>query len=81
MDSSPRKTGEYARTAVAGEEVAAFVPYPLPPTTPPLALDGDATGLLHRAESSHARLELASDMVPSIEWFLYAFRSSSSQRW
>ena len=68
-----RITGRYERTSVGGEEVAAFVPHPLPPAGPPLALDANATELLRDAEHGLARLDLAGEMVPSIEWFLYAF--------
>ncbi len=68
-----RTTGRYENTSVAGERVEAFVPAPLPPADPPLRLDGELAALLAEARQSLARLELASAMVPSIEWFLYAF--------
>lgn len=45
-----------------------------PPGGPPLALDANATQLLRDAEHRLGRLDLAGEMVPSIEWFLYAFR-------
>ena len=69
----PRITGTYERTAAAGEEVQAFIPYPLPPANPPLALDEQSAELLRRAEHNLALLELAGEMVPSLDWFLYAF--------
>lgn len=70
---SPRITGRIERTAVGGETVAAFVPLPLPPADPPLTLDG-AVGERNRlAEHAIARLELAGDMVPALDWFLYSF--------
>ena len=69
----PRITGRYERSRVSGEEVAAFIPYPLPPADPLLQLDERATGLLGRAEQGLARLELAGEMVPSVDWFIYAF--------
>ncbi len=68
-----RVTGRHETTAVAGEEVSAFVPCALPPTDPPLVLDADARALQQRAEQGIARLELASEMVPSVDWFVYAF--------
>ena len=68
-----RITGTYKRTTVAGEEVAAFVPGALPPADPPLALDARSTSLLHDAEYQLNRLDLAGEMIPSLEWFLYAF--------
>jgi Fic family protein len=58
---------------VAGEEVAAFVPLPLPPAKPPLTLDADAMALLGRAEQELGRLELAGEIVPSVDWFIYGF--------
>jgi len=69
----PRITGRYERTRVGGEEVAAFIPEPLPPHDPPLALDGEVASLLQGAEASLGRLDLASAMVPSVGWFLYSF--------
>lgn len=67
-----RTTGETRRTTVAGEVVAAFVPHPLPPSGPPLSLDalGEA---LPRAQHALSRLDLAGEMVPSLDWFIYAF--------
>jgi Fic family protein len=38
-----------------------------------LTLDPELTALLDSAQHSLARLDLAGAMVPSIEWFLYAF--------
>ncbi len=67
----PRTTGRYERTGFAGEEVAAFIPAPLPPEP---ALDlAPLVERLRAAEHALARLELAGEMVPSLDWFLYAF--------
>lgn len=68
-----RITGTYDRTTVAGEEVAAFIPHTLPPSNPPLLLDAELRDVLARAEQGLARLELAGEMVPSIDWFIYGF--------
>ena len=68
-----RKTGTYERTTVGGEEIAAFIPLPLPPVKPPLALEGAANERLGAAEQALLRLELAGQMVPSLDWFIYAF--------
>jgi Fic family protein len=73
MPSVPRTTGYYERTAAGGEEVGAFVPHPLPPRDPPLALEGALAERLRAAEQALGRLALAGEMVPSIDWFLYAF--------
>ncbi len=70
---SQRKTGTYERTTAGGEEVAAFIPAPLPPDGPPLALDGAVSEHLRAAEQALVRLELAGEMVPSVDWFIYAF--------
>lgn len=68
-----RVSGQYEHTSAAGEEVAAFVPSPLPPTDPPLQLDGELRAALDQARHRLAQLELAGAMVPSVEWFIYAF--------
>jgi len=68
-----RKTGEYERSTVTSEEVSAFIPYPLPPRDPPLDLDGELVPLLTRAREQVRLLDLAGDLVPSVEWFVYAF--------
>ena len=67
-----RTVGQIRRSTVAGEVIEAFVPNPLPPTQPPLALDS-LSGLLARSEHALARLDLAGEMVPSLDWFIYAF--------
>ena len=69
----PREVGQYERTAVSGETVSAFIPDPLPPTNPPLSLDETTRDLLRSAEQKLSKLDLAGEMVPSIEWFIYAF--------
>jgi Fic family protein len=58
---------------VGGEEVAAFVPFALPPGDPPLELDAGLRGRLRAAEQALVRLELAGEMAPSLDWFIYAF--------
>ena len=68
-----RNTGRYERTSAGGEQVAAFIPHPLPPTDPPIILDGALVAKLHAAEHALARLSLAGEMVPSLDWFIYAF--------
>ena len=68
-----RRTGEYEKSTVAGEEVRAFVPYPLPPRDPPLDLGGERATWLATAQEKLRLLDLAGDLVPSVEWFVYAF--------
>jgi Fic family protein len=67
-----RRIGVYARSVVGGEAVDAFVPLALPPSRPPLNLDR-LSHRLHLAERALTRLGLAGDMVPSLDWFIYAF--------
>jgi Fic family protein len=47
--------------------------YPLPPRDPPLSVGGELAATLARAEHALARLEVAGEMVPSLDWFIYAF--------
>ena len=68
-----RHTGRYERTVAGGEAVSAFIPFPLPPRDPVLALDGPTEVALRAAEHALERLDLAAEMVPSVDWFLYAF--------
>lgn len=68
-----RTTGRYETTVAGGERVAAFLPFPLPPRDPPLAIDGRLAERLRAAEQALARLDLAGEMVPSVDWFLYGF--------
>lgn len=68
-----RTTGKTIRRTVAGEAIATFVPYPLPPRDPPLSVGAELAATLARAEHALARLEVAGEMVPSLDWFIYAF--------
>lgn len=68
-----RKTGKYEITTTAGETVKAFVPFPLPPEKPALKIDAQLGEMLLAAENDLSRLDLASDLVPSLEWFIYGF--------
>ncbi|HXX02381.1 MAG TPA: Fic family protein [Candidatus Acidoferrales bacterium] len=49
------------------------MPDPLPPQGPPWEVDLKRAKLLARAEQAVARLEVAGEMVPSLDWFIYAF--------
>jgi len=68
-----RTRGAYERRTAGGEEIAAFVPHALPPDDPPLELDAHGHELLGAATHALSRLELAGELVPSVEWFIYAF--------
>ncbi len=68
-----RKSGEYIVSTSTGEDVKAFVPFPLPPRKPPLKIDDDTSTLVQQASQKLARLNLAGDMIPSLDWFVYAF--------
>ncbi len=68
-----RETGHYRITRTLGEEFHAFVPRPLPPANPPLAMDGQTVELHAEAMTALARLAVAGSMVPSTDWFLYGF--------
>ncbi|MEY4547579.1 MAG: hypothetical protein RL685_3774 [Pseudomonadota bacterium] len=58
---------------MGGEAVAAFVPYALPPADPPIILGAALAQRLRTAEQALLRLELAGEMVPSLDWLIYAF--------
>ena len=68
-----RTTGRHERAFAGSEEVSAFVPLPLPPRDPELAIDNRVAERLRAAEHALARLDLAGEMVPSLDWFIYAF--------
>lgn len=67
-----RKTGRYVSTENNGETVRAFIPHPLPPV-PPIEMNQALEVLLHDAEQSCRLLNLASKMIPNLEWFIYCF--------
>jgi hypothetical protein len=72
---SKRETGRYESTSAGGEQVQAFVPHTLPPTGPPVLIEGELAERVRAAEQALVRLELAGEMVPSLDWFIYALRA------
>lgn len=68
-----RVTGIYRTRAVGGEKINAFIPNPLPPKHPPLAITGDLARLHAEAVAAIGKLAVAGTMVPSADWFLYGF--------
>ena len=68
-----RSTGRYESLAIGGERVDAFIPFDLPPRAPPLITNGKFADRLREAERALIRLDLAREMVPSLDWFIYAF--------
>lgn len=67
-----RKTGHYVITTTAGETVKAFVPDSLPPK-PSLKLDAKISYALDSATLELGRLNVAANIVPNIDWFIYGF--------
>src|SRR5712691_9127018 len=72
MANPKRPAGRYEKSTAAGEAVSAFIPEALPPR-PALALTPSVLEKVRLAEQKLSRLELAGEMVPSLEWFIYAF--------
>jgi len=66
-----RSTGTYCTTTTLSEPVLAFVPRPLPPARPALAVESYEAGT-RAAELALARLSGVSGLVPSVEWLLYS---------
>lgn len=68
----PKPSGRYVEATVGEDTVRAFVPDPLPP-----GLSADEWASLQEplrdAESALERLELAGEMIPSVDWFVYSF--------
>ena len=65
-------SGRYITTSVAGESVRAFVPNALPPKLKKPVIDNLAEPL-RAAENALAQMNLAGEMIPSLDWFIYAF--------
>jgi Fic family protein len=68
-----RTTGRYESVTAGREKVNAFIPFGLPPARPALVVDGKLENRLREAEQALVRLDLAGEMVPSLDWFIYAF--------
>lgn len=68
-----RTTGDYRVTSVSGEQVRAFVPFPLPPAKPSLLIDEQCQSVLAQANAAVGQLAVAGKMVPSADWFIYGF--------
>ena len=68
-----RVTGRYENTLAGSTVVPAFIPFTLPPRDPALIVGDRIAGRLVLAEQALTRLDVAGAMVPSLDWFLYAF--------
>ena len=68
-----RLTGEYETSSAGGEQVRGFVPHARPPADPPIEFTADLAERVRLAEQALIRLEIAGEMVPSLDWFIYAF--------
>ncbi len=65
-------TGYYETNRLAGEEVKAFIPHPLPPN-PPLELTHARQQLLELATLSLGRLDSITLLLPDPDLFLYSY--------
>ncbi|NJN82556.1 MAG: Fic family protein [Caldilineaceae bacterium] len=65
-------TGEYEIRTIAGEQVRAFVPHPLPPS-PALKISSASQRLLEQATLAVGRLDSISLLLPDPNIFLYAY--------
>ena len=68
-----RTTGTYRKIHAAGHDAQAFIPKPLPPSSPPLLLSDELKQRHAEALAALGQLRVAGSMVPSIDWFLYGF--------
>jgi len=68
-----RETGRYERYSVGGEEISAFMPFPLPPNDPPIVMNDELRSWHENAMDKLSQLEFAGEIIPSIEWFIYGF--------
>lgn len=66
------ETGTYEPTSAGGEQVRAFVPFPLPPK-PAIALDGPLQQALEAATLALGRLDAVSTLLPDETLFLYTY--------
>lgn len=65
-------TGDYIVTTVAGENVRAFVPSPLPPD-PPIAWSNDLIQKQEEAAIALGRLDSMTSFLPEPTLFLYSY--------
>lgn len=72
---SSRTTGELVDCLIAGEEVSAFVPHPLPPTRPPLAIDRELLSLISSASHALGRLDGLARLSnqPDLDLLIYGY--------
>ncbi len=69
----PRITGHLRPIEHQGQPAEAFVPLPLPPAEPPLVIEGELAQLHAGALAAIGALNIAADLVPDADWFLYGF--------
>ena len=67
-----KTTGQYVPITVAGEEVKAFIPSPLPPN-PPIEFTGELLGAMDKALLALGRLDSLTMLLPDPNLFLYSY--------
>jgi len=67
-----RRLGIYETTSVAGENVRAFIPPPLPPD-PPLDITPALQDLIEKANRGLGRLDGVTRILPDSSLFLYTY--------
>ena len=68
-----RSIGRYETVSVGGENAPAFIPFALPPSHPPIEVSGSLKERVTAAEQALSRLDIAGELVPSLDWFINAF--------
>jgi Fic family protein len=68
-----RNAGSWRSFTSTGEEVRAFVPFPLPPAEPPLDLSDADHELIANASLALGRLDGVAGLLPDIDLFIYFY--------
>lgn len=63
-----RVTGRYINIGSFREQIPAFLPFPLPPSNPPLSVDAEIKNLLQDAIAELSRLNLACRLIPHLTY-------------
>ena len=73
MPPTRKTTGRYEPFGTGPDRYRAFIPFPLPPRDPPIAIDSSLSQLAERATHAVGRLEGAASLLPDINLLLYSY--------